>query len=970
MDTNQHEREKRQWDLGLERLTKRAQTAYEKSYGTSSPFILPNSYSLIENYAKTIQKVVETRKEQIASEPKRLRAKKPELALFKLIDLFTELDTEAFKTSIPQPDYAYYVIAATVWKRLVDLGTSVQESRIDVKTEIGRLIESQYNLLYFESEQHRLQNILGETTDEEFIESLKSQIGQISNATRLVRDNDAGFAKRRQICEGVLHPKRLGTPVKTSGRQSGLTLTLPNVDHPYEFPDTFKELFALELLNILCIPKNGYEDENDPRPFKIIPSTNSKNGDKIELRQCFIQVVEDMQKRLEGFVYDKLPLIEPPLDWQYFETRTGKNNQSGGYHSQGLRKLEPLVKSQWQCGTVPSKLTIDFVNKLQRTKWTLDEQQLEICNYVARTWHTDYDGIRRPKPYTARDLQENTGNAKSIPAVQFKFENKPERNRIVKKMENGETLTAAEEELNKNWQLAMHTLQGLYREVNKSEQTVKAYREIRERFREYTGDFYFAWNCDYRTRAYPISGQGSPQGAAFERYTLQLAKAEHLSPSGETAALRAIGAAMLDTKNSINDRINWAKSNLDLIREVGSCEAGEYGNGFNRALSIAEGADEPLQFIQLCRHWVAHENGEPWSALVYADATCSGYQIVSALLNSHKGLENTNCFPSSPDKLPQDAYSRTKACVVNWLSDDSFETDLDVVERSMFIELLNSKLGRKLSKDVAKTAVYGSGQRTQCDDIAATLASDGFEFTSDFNNNNRLISKLTALINRAYREELGDVIGYNKQFRRMAELFFWNPGGEERKLELLDLKAQYNTYKKKIDSHRDGLVGLSKKDLQAYVDLCKQIHAKTLLCFEAPDGTLVDLRRNLKVNLTYDAGMMGRPTLCITHKDGIDVGQTFRGCAPGLIHSLDALILKHAYANAPYEIMSVHDSAASHPNNFDDLCKRYRDGFQKATETDVIGNIAKQWNVPNLVMPQSNDCSWRNNIQNATYLFN
>tara|TARA_Y200000002_G_scaffold86741_1_gene69127 strand:+ start:497 stop:916 length:420 start_codon:yes stop_codon:yes gene_type:complete len=84
---------------------------------------------------------------------------------------------------------------------------------------------------------------------------------------------------------------------------------------------------------------------------------------------------------------------------------------------------------------------------------------------------------------------------------------------------------------------------------------------------------------------------------------------------------------------------------------------------------------------------------------------------------------------------------------------------------------------------------------------------------------------------------------------------------------------------------------------------------------------------------------------------------------------LQSLILAHAFHDAPFDLTTIHDSAGCLPNHFDEMCARYRTGFAKATQGDILGDIARQWNVEQEVM-RFEGTEWRNEIPESVYLFN
>jgi DNA-directed RNA polymerase len=450
-------------------------------------------------------------------------------------------------------------------------------------------------------------------------------------------------------------------------------------------------------------------------------------------------------------------------------------------------------------------------------------------------------------------------------------------------------------------------------------------------------------------------GLGSPQGGPCERYSLRFHNAEHLSPTGENNALRAIGAASEGTKGSIASRIQWSRDNLDLIRAI--------GRGDDESIRLADGADEPLQLIQLCRQWVAHENGEAWSAPIYADATNSGFQIVAGLMNSTTGLRKTNVCRKTVDDCPNDAYSECREQVVRWLLDGTEDKLNQELRNQLVLVMSDPKKGRKLSKVYGRTAIYGSSHLSQTRDLRKELDSQNITFGETKKDHDKAVGVLNSLIARAYKELVGDVMTYNRGIKSMATERFWRGMNPEFKDSVKTLCDERSELQRKDRELSDAKV----TTLRNYG---RELFRQCELSGTMPDGTVVDFRRFFVEKMIIRTAFHGSPISVRPIRDSLDVTEMIRATPPGIIHNLDSLILKHAYHDVPYDFTLIHDSAGCHPNHFDDLCLRYRLGFAKTMETNVIDSLAAEWGVENLVGKFSEDESWKDEIIDAIYLFN
>ena len=144
------------------------------------------------------------------------------------------------------------------------------------------------------------------------------------------------------------------------------------------------------------------------------------------------------------------------MDWTLDPDKDGSKITDGGYHTLKLQKLNPMVRftSTSKCETKPSQLMVDLLNKVQKTHWQLDQDQVAMVRHITNTWETDFDGIMRPKPYTIEDLKRGEIAAvKAIPEIVFRDRNKERVEQIKKKIATGGYPTNEEQQLLKTWNL-------------------------------------------------------------------------------------------------------------------------------------------------------------------------------------------------------------------------------------------------------------------------------------------------------------------------------------------------------------------------------------------------------------------------------------------------------------------------------------------------------------------------------------
>ena len=975
----QEEREKKMFDLGFERLEKQERAANERGYATSGALMASRAFAEIKQLAERIEKHIQERKAERGNENPRSQG---DACLEALVDAYTKLPVDG-KSNIEQPRLGLMLISAVVWKTLVDHAFKQNSFDIDeagymtrfvLKTEINRMLYLQHRIRHYNHVASLLRSSDMSDIDREKLQKL---IWQVNNS---VLDYNSPLNRRIGRAERLYDEFDRGTIFPRRGRKSkGAVLYIPQeYNHKQHYPvwsDLFKEYFGSELLNLMVVPKDVVPDENDKRPFQMLANPHTTKGDLLKVRPIYLETLKTMKQQLKTQVLDFLPMIEPPKPWVYVDA-PGTDNFSGGYHTEPVRKLAPLVRfGVGDCGTVPSELTIKLLNKAQSVAWKLDKDQFELITTIGLEWDRTYDGIGRPMPYTEDDVKFSTGVCAVDPNIHFRDQHAQRYKDLVRKAKpGGQPLTDEELDFMDEFERVKKIISSMYYNAHNADQAVKNFAALRSRFGMIQNEiFYFVWTCDYRTRIYPKSGLGHVQGGAPERYTLVFANGERLTPQGEKAALRAIGTAYLDSKVSISDRIDWSRNNMDLIREVAEHS--------KRSVMLAAQAEEPLMFLMLCKQWVRHENGEVWTAPVYADATNSGWCIAAALLNNIKGLRATNITPATEDDQPNDAYRIVLDQVIDWIYDDDLKVGgrkIKQQQRDDAIEVLTDdggKLGRKCSKAYGRTAIYGSGLAVQIRDIRKEMVAKGITLDKI---SKEMCTMITKQLERGYRQELGDILEFNRLVGKWSKEYFFTEIDDDG--QVVDIgeddaeREKWQQLTRRRTKKRDKGNDLSEKDMAEYIDVSRKLtkRSRSGIKFTSTDGTVVDCSQYLKTNELLQTQFHGRPTAPITHDDAFDIQGMIQSVAPAVIHSMDAHILKLAYHDAPYDLAFVHDSAGCHPNNFDDMCQRYRDAFLEVTKQPVLENLAKDLGgdfseAQELI---SADTSWHDDVQHSTNMFN
>lgn len=158
---------------------------------------------------------------------------------------------------------------------------------------------------------------------------------------------------------------------------------------------------------------------------------------------------------------------------------------------------------------------------------------------------------------------------------------------------------------------------------------------------------HFAYNVDFRGRAYACSEDLSPQGNDLQRGLLEFAEGDKLTEDGARWLAVHTANCWGEDKVSFNARVEWARANERMILEVArdplDCRA------WHRA-------EDPWQFLAACFAWADYKERGSESlcrVAIMLDGSCSGIQHWSALL---RDLDTGQAVNLVPGEAPGDLY--------------------------------------------------------------------------------------------------------------------------------------------------------------------------------------------------------------------------------------------------------------------------------------------------------------------------
>ena len=274
----------------------------------------------------------------------------------------------------------------------------------------------------------------------------------------------------------------------------------------------------------------------------------------------------------------------------------------------------------------------------------------------------------------------------------------------------------------------MKTLMRAYQNQKLEEQKAEAPRRIALMAKEFRDEkFWFPWFLDNRGRLYPVVTGFSPQGPDYGKALLKSAEGAPLTEDTRRDLLISIataGAFNGVDKKDFFERLRWSEEYTRTEEFKAMVEDPMTHRQWMEA-------DEPFCFLALCEEYKAVFIDESRSR-VYVffgrDQTCSGVQILSAIIKDEKAAYFTNVLVTEE---PQDLYGEVakeaQALMRNpaWLQDQMERREAkrpklnakrkpdQQIEKRDIVDVDPSVHDRKVNKTQAMTCGYGATVNTR-----------------------------------------------------------------------------------------------------------------------------------------------------------------------------------------------------------------------------------------------------------------
>ena len=393
------------------------------------------------------------------------------------------------------------------------------------------------------------------------------------------------------------------------------------------------------------------------------------------------------------------PMVCRPKPWTLTER--------GGYLTQINRAAGDLIHNN--NGSMPSQIVLDAINRLQNTPYKINKYILDLQQeLLKKSWEIG----------SFRSYEKDSWEDEHFPLVDSSWlDTLPKDSKEYK--ETMKTLTEAYH----NQKI----------DEQKAEPPRRTWRQAKELENE--PEIYWAWFLDQRGRLYPLNSGLSPQGSDSSKALIMSAHGVAVNEDTKRDLLISIATAGgfdgVDKKDFF-ERFNWAAKYV---------QSGDFERMVLDPITHKEWmeGEDPFCFLALCHEYYRiYVTEEQDRAYVFygRDATCSGVQILSAIIQDEKAARFTNVLVTEE---PQDLYGEV-AIEAKKLMSDKLWLKVEMEKREAKRLKHNAKCkpenqweerwvvdvdpevhDRSVNKTQAMTCGYGATLRTRYNNIKDAL---------------------------------------------------------------------------------------------------------------------------------------------------------------------------------------------------------------------------------------------------------
>jgi hypothetical protein len=401
---------------------------------------------------------------------------------------------------------------------------------------------------------------------------------------------------------------------------------------------------------------------------------------------------------------------------------------------------------------------------------------------------------------------------------------------------------------------------------------------------------------DFRGRLYPRTGLFSPQSSELARSLFKFKTGYKLNSEGLINLKKYTANCYGLDKLSHVDKVKWIDENWEILMNIGN------NNDWNFIFK----AKDPLLFLACIvelQSYLKDPNKFLSSLPIYLDATCSGLQHLSTMVQDSVLAKHVNLSQSENTDIPYDLY-QIMANKINKIIDD-----LPLRDKN---GLINLNINRKLVKTGIMTIPYGATIRGIADQIKSQFFIETFV---EIDGKNKLFYQLTN----------------NDLNKSSFELKL--TGSIIHKLASIIYSILYNSHPT-LNHFVNYLKSMNK--------LLKKLNLSTI--WLSPSGIIVEQKYVKMDKFIFTSSVMGKRhsiTYQKPNKDKININKQNAAIMPNITHTLDAAnIALLVDTNIKYfgegekidsklDIITIHDCFASHANHSDILINNVKWAFIK-----------------------------------------
>jgi hypothetical protein len=633
------------------------------------------------------------------------------------------------------------------------------------------------------------------------------------------------------------------------------------------------------------------------------------------------------------------PLIEPPKPWVFNPEVPGVRNTGGGFHTPAVQDAHPQVRTRFEDNaTILSEHGVNLLNTLGRTALKADLDVIDAFEWGLRRRPESLDikGLNPWPSETVADLDRIHQHAKAV----------------IQETGLHPKGHAAGTQEQKAWRKEMRdsfnkavTAEKKFARTRKALLATKSVKEFDR--------VWFSWSADYRGRVYSQQHLLQPQGPSVEKALLRLAQGEPLTAQGESRVFQAIGAAFRGTRRkhdsegavlysaSFACREQWGRDHIEEILQTMEGEPSDI-----QTIAQQWKAKEPWEAFQLVRGWQRYQQTGLWDVPVSADGSQSGTLLLAALLRDKKSLLHVNgLFMNLKDDGPEDGYLEVSGNALRLLDESDMDLDpvhlkwreqhpLPAVVRDQVRFYLEHDLARECAKAASMPRIYGSKHESTLEKIEGYIGEAIYEKVKE-----GLIPLPTEP--RYYQ---GEEVEWTPWAVRQAIL-----NGLTSYLR----QAVTVTFPKQMAA-LDWLRALARKSIANQLKAGVKVpHLKWTLS----DGTVVEYWRTKAETIevrSVEAGStkVKSTTVQVGCSDELDEREMLKAFAPGLVHSLDSLLLRIALCGWEHDVIAIHDCIRCHPNYLGELISRLTSGLVEVATHNSLAGFADQMGVTEKQLPR------------------